>query len=98
MPSDRASERTAPRVGPARQDGDSSTSDLKKQIASSYRSELAVAEHELHTLPAGREVFVRRGNVFLLADSAAAQAYLKERQKRTNAIQDSQKLTLKQRT
>lgn len=76
----------------------SAASAVREEVASCYRSELAVAQHEVGTLPSGREVFVRKGNVFLLADVAAAQVYLRERQDRARDFQKAQKPSLNPRS
>ncbi|CDJ41153.1 hypothetical protein, conserved [Eimeria tenella] len=49
-------------------------------VKEDYRSEGAVALHEVRSLPGGREVYVQVGGIFLLADAATAERRLRQQQ------------------
>ena len=49
-------------------------------VRNDYKSERAVALHEVSSLPPGREVYVQLGGVFRLADAATAKSKLQQQQ------------------
>ncbi|KAL8442249.1 hypothetical protein Emed_007354 [Eimeria media] len=55
-----------------------------------YKSEEAVALHEVRTLPPGREVYVQLGGVFLLADANTAERRLLHQQQQRQQQQQQQ--------
>ncbi|KAL8424340.1 hypothetical protein Efla_000797 [Eimeria flavescens] len=69
----------APKAGGSLRGAAPSTS-AADRVREDYKSEESVALHEVRTLPAGREVYVQLGGVYLLADAQTAERRLQQQQ------------------